>query len=495
LNKRRALGAIVLAAGLGRRMRSARAKVLHHLGGRPLISYPLTALRRVGAAPVVVVVGHQREAVRSVCEPFSVRFAVQKEQKGTGHAALMARPALRGFAGDVFLVNGDLPMLRPESFRRLAKEHGRAGAAVSLLTATLPDAADFGRIDRDDSGRVRRIVEFRDAGPEERRIREINVGLYCVDAGFLFRALRRLRPANAQREIYLTDVVEFAVREGHAVGSASAPAEEGAQISSRVDLAGMEKMLRDEMNAKWMTRGVTIEDPATAYIGPDVVIGRDTTLGPNVILRGRTRIGENCRVDGSAYLTDSRIGDNVHVKFGVVMTDAVVADDVHVGPFAQLRPGTRLGQGVHIGNFVETKNAVLGAGGKANHLAYLGDARIGRDVNVGAGTITCNYDGFRKHQTTVGDRVQIGSDSQLVAPVRVGDDAYVATATTVRKDVAAGALVFNTRQQRERPGWVEARRKREGVGTPTEKPSATKRTRKRTGKRARKVTPSPTRRR
>jgi bifunctional UDP-N-acetylglucosamine pyrophosphorylase / glucosamine-1-phosphate N-acetyltransferase len=451
----------VLAAGLGTRMQSARAKVLHELAGRPLIAYPLTALRRIGVDPIVVVVGYQADAVRAACTPYAVRFALQAEQKGTGHAVQMAHSALRNFAGDLVLVYGDLPLLRRESFERLIAAHHAAQASVSLLTETVDSPAGFGRIVRDAQGHVARIVEDRDATDTQRAIREINVGAYVADAAFLFSALTQLEPANAQAELYLTDIIAVARDAGKRIGDAPASPGESVQISSRADLAAREKTLRDTITQQWMANGVTLEDPATAYIGPDVLIGRDTVLGPNVMLRGTTRIGANCRFDGNALIADTTIGDNVHVKFGVVMSGATVEDEGVVGPFAQLRPGTHLGRGVHIGDFVETKNAVLGAGSKANHHAYLGDTEIGRDVNIGAGTITCNYDGVRKWRTTIGDRVQVGSDSQLVAPITIGDDAYIATGTTVRKDVPPGALVFNTKPQLHRTGWVAAWRARQ----------------------------------
>ncbi len=450
-----------MAAGLGTRMKSAHAKVLHHLGGRPLISYPLVALRGAGVDPIVVVVGYEADAVRAACASYDVRCAVQPEQKGTGHAAKMARTALQDFSGDLLLVYGDLPFLRPESFRRLIEAHQRMRATVSLLTETIGDPTGFGRIVRDERSRVAGIIEERDCTPAQRAIREINVGVYCVDADFLFRALERLKPTNAQGELYLTDIVALAHAQSARIADAASGGGEGAQISSRADLAAREKTLRQEINTRWMAAGVTLEDPATAYIGPDVRIGRDTTIGPNVSLRGTTRIGQQCRLDGSALITDSSIGDQVHVKFGVVITEATVENEAQVGPFAQLRPGTHLGARVHVGDFVETKNAVIGAGTKAMHHAYLGDTEIGADANIGAGTITCNYDGFRKSRTVIGSRVQVGSDSQLVAPVSVGDDAYIATGTTVRKDVPAGALVFNSKTELVRPGWVAARRARE----------------------------------
>lgn len=464
----RAVGAIVLAAGLGTRMKSRQAKVLHHLGGRPLLTYPLAALQAVGVEPIVVVVGHQSEAVRHACERYPVRFAEQKTPLGTGDAARAAQAALPGFEGDLMLVAGDLPFVRAETFRRLIAVHQRSEAAVSLLTETVDDPTSFGRIVRGPDGAVIGIVEERDASPDQHAIREINVGVYCVDATFLFRALEGLQPNNAQGELYLTDIIGRAHAEGRHIADTPAMAGESVQVSSRADLAAREKELQSQINQQWMAAGVTLEDPATAYIGPDVVLGRDTVIGPNVILRGATRIGEACRLDGSDYLTDCIIGERVHIKFGVVMTASELQDDIEVGPFAQLRPGTCLSNRVHIGDFVETKNVYIGAGTKANHLAYLGDADIGEDTNIGAGTITCNYDGFRKHRTTIGSRVQVGSDSQLVAPVTIGDDAYVASGTTVMRDVSPGALVLNSKKQLERQGWVAARRAREAAA-----PSAT----------------------
>ncbi len=457
---KRKLGAIVLAAGLGTRMRSSRAKVLHELGGKPMIAYPLAALRALEVDPIVVIVGHQEEEVRRACAPFGVQFARQVEQKGTGHAVRMAAPLLKGFEGDLLLVNGDLPFLADTSYRALVKAHVKARAAVSLLTARVARPFGFGRIVRED-GRVVGIVEEKDASEAQRLIDEVNVGLYCADASFLFPALKRLQPNNAQGEYYLTDVIAMARQRGLPIASAEGHESEGAQVSTMADLADREAELRQRINRQWMLAGVTLIDPATTYIGPDVVIGADTVIGPNVILRGRTRIGRQCRLDGTALLTDTTVADGVHVKFGVVATEATIGAAAQIGPFAQLRPGTDLGENVHIGNFVETKQARLGRGTKANHLAYLGDAEIGSETNIGAGTITCNYDGFRKHRTVIGDRVQVGSDTTLVAPLRVGDDAYIATASTVRKDVAEGVLFFNVRRDMERPGWVESRRRQE----------------------------------
>jgi bifunctional UDP-N-acetylglucosamine pyrophosphorylase/glucosamine-1-phosphate N-acetyltransferase len=461
LASRSKIAAVVLAAGRSKRFASSRSKLVHPFGGRPLIEWPLAALRKVGAEPLVVVVGPQAADLRSACGD-GVAFAVQRQPRGTGHAVLTARSALRGFRGDVIILNGDLPFLRPQSLGRLVQCHRNRRAGLTLLTASVGDPGGWGRIRRGRGG-VEAIVEDRDASPSESEIHEVNVGLYCVEAKLLFSLLGKVKPDNAQGEIYLTDIVAGALRRGVVVADLRVAADEVGQINNRQELAAMEKQLREKINAKWMARGVTLEDPDTAYIGPDVRIGRDTVIGPNVHLRGRTRIGSDCRIDGSSFLTDSVIGAAVHLRFGVVMTEVKVGRGCQIGPFAHLRPGSQLSAEVHIGDFVETKNATIGARTKANHLAYIGDAEIGRDTNIGAGTITCNYDGFHKYTTVIGDRVQVGSDTQLVAPVRLADDVYVASGSTVRNDVGRGALVFNPREQQERRGWVAARRQREAA--------------------------------
>jgi bifunctional UDP-N-acetylglucosamine pyrophosphorylase / glucosamine-1-phosphate N-acetyltransferase len=433
---------------------------LHPFAGRLLIEWQLGTLRRLGVDPIVVVVGHQADLMKAACGP-DLLYAHQKEQRGTGDAVLSAAPLIDEIEGSVLILNADLPLLRAATLQRLIDQHHESGADLSMLTATVDDPFAWGRIIRRD-GTVTAIVEERDASPAERAVREVNVGVYCVSTGALLPLLRRVTPDNAQGEIYLTDIVAGAVRSGMVVATENVDVREVGQINSRRDLANMERTLRGEINEKWMAAGVTLEDPDTAYIGPDVTIGSDSVIGPNVHLRGATSIGRDCRVDGSAFLTDAKIGDGVHLRFGVVMTEVEVGRECSIGPFAHLRPGTKLGDAVHIGDFVETKNTIVGRGTKANHLAYLGDAEIGRETNIGAGTITCNYDGFRKHRTVIGDRVQVGSDCQLVAPVTVGNDVYVASGTTVRRNAPDGVLVFNAREERQREGWVAARRARDG---------------------------------
>jgi len=479
----RPLGAIVLAAGLGTRMRSDRAKVLHELGGRPLIRYPLDAIAALAPERVGLVVGHQADAVRTAAAGAGLadlRIVLQAEQRGTGHAVACAATAFAGFAGDVLILYGDVPRIRAATLRALLDAHRAEDADLTLATICFAVPTGYGRIVRGADGGVTRIVEERDATPAERTITEVNPGLYCVRSAILFPLLAELRPDNSQGELYLTDLVALAARAGRRVRALRMDrTDEVAGINTRAELARMEASLRAELTDRWMAEGVTFEDPATAYVGPEVTIGRDTVIGPNVVLRGRTRLGAGCRLDGTAYLVDATVGDRVHVRFGTVMEGAEVGADAVIGPFARLRPGTRLAERVHLGNFVETKQAILGAGTKANHLTYLGDCEVGPDTNVGAGTITCNYDGFAKHRTRIGARVQIGSDTQLVAPVSVGDDAYVGAGTTVTRDVPAGALVVSRVPQRAFPGWV-ARRRAQAASTPPAKPGPTmKRARKR----------------
>jgi bifunctional UDP-N-acetylglucosamine pyrophosphorylase/glucosamine-1-phosphate N-acetyltransferase len=304
------------------------------------------------------------------------------------------------------------------------------------------------------------IVEHADATAAERTLDEVNTGTYCFDAGFLFRSLGKLGRGNAQGEYYLTDLVAVAARSGAAACEVLEDPDEGLGVNSRLDLASAEAALQQRLIAEWMDHGVTFIDPASAYVGADVELGTDVIVGPGIVLLGHTKVGDGARLDGASRLSDTVVGRDAHVRWGVVADAANIAGNARVGPYAHLRPGAVLGESVHIGNFVEVKNARLGRGSKANHLAYIGDATVGRDANIGAGTITCNYDGFHKYRTVIGDRVQIGSDTQLVAPVTLGADSYVAAGSTVGRDVPPGALVFNDKKQIVRPGWVAAFRAR-----------------------------------
>ncbi|HSQ12735.1 MAG TPA: bifunctional UDP-N-acetylglucosamine diphosphorylase/glucosamine-1-phosphate N-acetyltransferase GlmU, partial [Candidatus Deferrimicrobium sp.] len=331
--------------------------------------------------------------------------------------------------------------------------------AVTLLTAVLDRPLGYGRVVRDASGRVTGIVEEKDASEGQRQIGEVNAGVYVASSAFLFAALGAVKNDNRQGEYYLPDIVAIGLAQGKTIETVqAADAREMMGVNTKEDLAFMEKSLRESINRQWMLAGVTLKDPDTTYIDEGVTIGKDTVIGPNTQLRGKTIIGERCQIDGTAFLTDVEIADDVQLKFSVMLTACRVGGGAIVGPFAQLRPGTELGRNVHIGNFVEAKAAHIGDGTKANHLTYLGDVTIGQDSNIGAGTITCNYDGFQKYQTKIGDRVQVGSDTTLVAPITLGDDVYIATASTVRKNVPAGALVYNQREEKIRAGWTEQKR-------------------------------------
>jgi len=455
------LASIILAAGLGTRMRSARAKVLHELVGEPMIARALRPYAALGARPLVVVVGHQaaevEEAARRACSSIELIFTIQNEQRGTGHAARCGMERLgEEFGGDVLISYGDMPAVRADTLRGLVERHRKSGATLSFISVRLDDPGAYGRVIRDRSGAVTAIVEFKDASEAERAIDEVNTGVFIVKAEFLRSALKKLKPANAQGEYYLTDLVAAAWQSGLTVEAhPGAEAMEFVGINSREELAQMEAEIRRGINRKLMAAGVTLIDPATAYIGELVEIGADTVIGPNVQILGRSRIGSGVRIDGTAWLSDVTIGDRSHLKLGVRAEDCRIGAECEIGPFANLRAGTELEGHNRIGNFVETKKARVGQGSKASHLSYLGDAVIGRDTNIGCGVITVNYDGYDKHLTEIGDRCMVGCDSQLVAPVKVGNDVYVASGTTIVREVSDGALVISHHPQREKPGWTE----------------------------------------
>lgn len=456
------LGVVILAAGLGKRMRSTQAKVLHCIAGKPLLSHVLQATQRLHPDRLVVVVGHQAAEVQRVCGGQGIEFVLQREQRGTGDAARAAQAQFRGFCGDVLIVCGDTPLLTTATLNGFIQHHRAHSATLSVLTVRLDDPAKYGRVIRTNDGQVVKIVEAHDASQEELLGQEINTGIYCVQADFLFAALERLQPLNVQGEYYLTDIVAQAVSAGLPTQAflTTNPAEVGG-INSREELAIMGKTRQAQLRSHWLAVGVTLEDPDTVYIDEDVTIGQDTVIGPNTHLKGKTTIGARCRIDGSAYIENCQIGDDAHVHFSVVLSDSELGDRTKVGPFAHLRGGAVLAPRAEIGNFVEVKKSLIGEHSKAKHLSYIGDTEIGRDANIGAGTITCNYDGFHKHRTKIGDRVQVGSDTTLVAPLTIHDDVYIATATTVRHDVPAGALVFNSRREEVREGWTATKRAKE----------------------------------
>ena len=452
---------VILAAGKGTRMKSARPKVLHRVAGLPMIEHVLGTASALAPRSITVVVGHQAEDVRVALSGRSgLTFVVQEPQQGTAHALLTAEPALKDATGTLLLLSGDVPLLSAQTLKTLAEHHERRGAAATVVTAFVDQPTGYGRIVR--SGEeIARIVEERDATPEERRIREINSGIYAFALDGLFDAVRAIATENAQGEYYLPDLVAIYRNRGRGVETMTvADPDEIRGINSRVELAAVSHIVRHQKNADLMAAGVTIEDPATTYIDRDVSIGADTIVHPGVSLEGRTTIGAGCDIHSGARIVDSRLGDRVVVYNHCVITDATVADDAAVGPFAHLRAAASVGERARVGNFVELKKTSLGAGSKAMHLAYLGDATIGQKVNVGAGTITCNYDGVNKNQTTIEDGAFVGSDSQLIAPVTIGKGAYVGSGSTIRADVPAGALAVSAGRQRNIEAWAENRKNR-----------------------------------
>jgi len=452
---------VILAAGKGTRMKSELPKVLHPIAGQPLIDRVLDTAQALNPSTMTLVVGHSADKVRThLAGRPGLAFAAQEPQLGTGHALLQTEPILRGRSGIVILLSGDVPLLRADSLQGLVETHKAAGAAATVLTAKLERPYGYGRIVRT-NGRISRIVEERDATPSQREIKEINSGIYAFDLEPLFDALSAINAENSQGEYYLPDLIGIYRRQKRGVATFTiANAAEIRGINSRTELAEVSKMVRQQKNEELMAAGVTLIDPDTTYIDSDVEIGPDTVIHPFVFIEQGTTIGAACEIHAGSRVVNSKVGDRVLIRNHSVIADATVADGASVGPFAHLRPGASLGQNARVGNFVEMKNATLGAGSKANHLAYLGDATIGDNVNVGAGTITCNYDGTDKHPTVIDDGAFVGSNSTLVAPVTVGRGAYVAAGSTVTQDVPAGALGIGRGRQENKPGWVEKRNNR-----------------------------------
>ncbi len=450
---------VILAAGQGTRMKSALPKVLHKVGGRSLIQHVLNTADSLSPATITVVVGHKADTVKEHLRGRpDVRTVVQEPQLGTAHALRQTEEVLRGRQGTVVLLSGDVPLLRKDTLRSLVETHRGANAAATVVTATVERPYGYGRIVRTD-GRIVRIVEERDASPAERQIREINSGIYAFDLEPLFEALQSIASQNAQGEYYLTDLVSIYRRRKLPVETRLVSgADEIRGINSRTELAEVSRIVRQNKNEELMAAGVTLVDPATTYIDPDVEIGADTVIHPGVVIEGHTSIGPACEIQAHVRITDSTIGARVAINNFCLIVGATVADDAAVGPFAHLRPESIVGERARVGNFVELKKTTLGAGSKANHLAYLGDATIGTGVNIGAGTIVCNYDGQTKQPTTIEDGAFVGSDTQLIAPVTIGRGAYVGTGTTVRENVPPGALAVSAGKQRNIEGWVARKR-------------------------------------
>ena len=446
-------------------MKSQVPKLLHPIAGLSIIERVLRTAAAITPASVTVVVGHGAELLTGAVSKFAakglpvpVRFAVQDQQLGTGHALLQTRPILEGKQGTLVLLSGDVPLLTAESLRGLLDTQAEAGAAAAVITANLPRPFGYGRIVRS-GGRISKIVEDRDASDVQRKITEINSGIYAFALEPLFRALDAVGSKNKQREYHLPDLVAIYRKQRKPVTTYTVQrADEVRGINSRAELAEVSSMVRQQKNEELMAAGVTLIDPATTYIDADVEVGPDTVIYPCVFLEGRTKIGSACEIHAGSRIVNSTVGDRVCVRNHTVVTDSTVDSGAFLGPFAHVRPDSQIGEGVHIGNFVELKKTVMGKGAKANHLAYLGDARIGAATNVGAGTITCNYDGEKKHQTVIGKGVFVGSNSTLVAPITVADGSYIAAGSAITTDVPAGALAIGRSRQENKEGWVAKRR-------------------------------------
>jgi bifunctional UDP-N-acetylglucosamine pyrophosphorylase/glucosamine-1-phosphate N-acetyltransferase len=459
------ISTIILAAGKGTRMKSDLVKVLHPLLGLPMLSYPIElSLKKIKAEKTVVVVGHQADRIQERFKDLKIEFALQQEQLGTGHAVLQAVPFLHSFSGTVLILCGDVPLVKLETLHSFIDTYIENESTLSVLTAMVEDPFGYGRILRNPEGWLERIAEEKDASQEERMIREINTGIFCVRAPFLMEGLKEIGKENAQGEYYLTDLVEIAKKNGlrcsaHIVSDPM----EVMGINTRIDLAVANEVLQQEMLRDLMLSGVTVVDPRTTYVDQTVEVGKDTILYPNCHLQGKTKIGERCVIEPNSKISDSILENDVTIRPNAVITESRIEEGAIIGPFAHLRPLSEIKTKAKIGNFVEVKKSVIGKGSKANHLAYIGDSLLGEGVNIGAGTIVCNYDGFEKHQTIIGDRVFVGSNVELVAPVKVGSGSSIGAGTTVTKDVPEGALAISRVKQKNIKGWskkIEHRRKK-----------------------------------
>ena len=453
------ISVVVLAAGEGTRMKSKRAKVLHRAGGLPLVEHVLnTASELTGEENIVVVVGHQADEVKAALAHRHVHFALQKEQRGTGDAVMACRDLL-DHSGLLVVLYGDCPLLAATTLRRLIEKQVQSDAGATLITTRLLDPTGYGRIILDDLGNVKAIVEHKAASPEQLAIDLVNPGMYCFRSDLLWKHIGEIGTNNPAREYYLTDMVEILTRAGHSVAAMESPdVSELLGINTRIELAEVDRIFRARKCRELMMAGVTIEKPETVTIDMGVSIAPDTVVGPFAHILGRTEIGEDCHIGAGCVIESSQIETGAQIAPYTLIATSHVGRDAHLGPFSRLRLENEVGPGAHVGNFVELKKTNLGAGAKANHLAYLGDSEIGAKTNIGAGTITCNYDGVKKHRTKIGDNAFVGSNSTLVAPVQIGDDSYIGAGSVITGPVPEGALAIERGHQVNKEGWVAKRR-------------------------------------
>jgi bifunctional UDP-N-acetylglucosamine pyrophosphorylase/glucosamine-1-phosphate N-acetyltransferase len=476
------LAIVILAAGKGTRLKSSLAKVLHRAGGRTLVEHIVRACEPLRPRETVVVVGHQAEQVAAVVEPLGAVTVMQQPQNGTGHAMQVAKRAL-GRAKFAVVLPGDAPLVRTETLKALIAAHHNGNAAATILSAVLADPSGYGRVVRKTETTVSAIVEESQLTDEQREINEINSAIYCFTLEKLWPALAQVKPNNKHRELYLTDAIAVLNAKGETVlAQVAADSREVLGCNTRADLAEVDRIFRERKRNSLMDEGVTIQLPETVLIDPEVTAGEDTVIEPGVQLLGKTKIGARCTIRTGSVLTDAILGDEVTVEPHCVVAQSRLDDRVIIGPFARLRPDNHLKAGARIGNFVELKKSTIGEGTKAMHLSYLGDAKIGAKSNIGAGTITCNYDGFRKYPTSIGNKVFIGSDTALVAPVRVGDGAYIAAGSTITENVPSGGLGIARGRQINKPGWA-AKKRRELAAAEKPKKTSSKRKPRRASKR------------
>jgi len=463
------LAVLILAAGKGTRLKSSFAKVLHHAGGRPLVDHVVRACLPLHLKKIIAVVGHQAEQVSAAVESLGVSTVLQQPQNGTGHAMLVSKRAI-GNAKFVVVLPGDAPLIRTETLRALIHKHKSSNAAATILTAVLADPSGYGRILRKSGDTIAAIIEESQLTPDQRELNEINSSIYCFTSSKLWPALTQVKPNNKHRELYLTDAVSILNAKSETVLADIAPdPREALGCNTRADLAAVDRTFREWKRDQLMRDGVTIQLPESVLIDPDVVAGEDTILEPSVQLLGKTKIGARCTIRTGSVLHDTVLGDDVLVEPHCVFTKSRIESEVIIGPFARLRPESHLLKGARVGNFVEIKKSTVGEGSKVPHLSYIGDTKIGAKSNIGAGTITCNYDGFAKHPTTIGNRVFVGSDSVLVAPIKIGDGAYIAAGSAITENVPPDALGIARSRQSTKPNWA-ARKRRELSATSAHPP-------------------------
>ncbi|MEE9591110.1 MAG: bifunctional UDP-N-acetylglucosamine diphosphorylase/glucosamine-1-phosphate N-acetyltransferase GlmU [Thermodesulfobacteriota bacterium] len=449
---------IILAAGLGKRMRSASPKVLHPVCGKPMLFYSIEALKNIKIDRIVVI-GHKGESVKGYFADKGVAFVEQEPQLGTGHAVICTEKKLRFFRGDLLILSGDVPLIKTGTLKGLIRFHHQKDATVSFITTFLKGPTGYGRVIRDDNGSVKRIVEEKDATAKEKAIQEVNTGIYIIRSDFLFSNLNKLKRENAQGEYYLPDLIPLAIRRGGKVAALThTDSTEVMGVNNRIELAEANRIMRERINRGLMMNGVTIIAPHSTYIDHGIKVGKDTTIYPNAVLNGGTSIGSGCVIEEGSKIIDSSLGRGVTIRSYSIIEHSKIGNGVSIGPFARLRPDNVISNGAKIGNFVEVKNSRVGRGTKVNHLSYIGDAEIGSGVNVGAGTITCNYDGIRKYKTTIHDGVFIGSDTQLIAPVEIGKEAYIGSGSTITRNVPPRSLALSRVEQKIVKEWVEKRK-------------------------------------